>query len=69
MSLQDDIITVKSALKGSSHPDWPEPKPGSSKHAAWMAFWRICDGMPAPPREELTKEDEELWLKKVGIKY
>lgn len=46
MSLQDDINAVYNALKGSTHPDWPEPIKGEDRHPAFKAFGRICDQMP-----------------------
>ena len=46
MSLQDDINTVRDALKGSEHPNWPEPTKGDWRYPAFKAFRRICDQMP-----------------------
>jgi hypothetical protein len=46
MSLQEDIQKVYDALKGSSHPTWPEPSPNDDKYPAFKAFWRIVDQLP-----------------------
>ena len=62
MSLQDDINTVRDALKGSSLPEWPEPTKGEWRYPAFQAFWRICDQMPKSPVPHSNVEAELVAL-------
>jgi hypothetical protein len=52
MSLQDDINTVRNALKGTDCTEWPEPTKGDWRFPAFQAFWRICDQLKLPTIKE-----------------
>jgi hypothetical protein len=43
MSLNDDIETVKGALRRSTHGMWPDPGKHEAGYKAFQAFLRICD--------------------------